>query len=99
MPFALNPAAAVGGIIYFDILSKVKNHRRAITKLEHKLYDCVPHNMFNFLELLNYRATEFQLSDNVVIMMIPRDVSDTTTDYVNLLTNYGKINLNIITKF
>ena len=53
MPFALNPAAAVGGIIYFDILSKVKNHRRAITKLEHKLYDCVPHNMFNFLELLN----------------------------------------------
>ena len=53
MPFALNPSAAVGGITDFDILSNVKIHRRATTKLEHKLYDCVPHNMFNFLELLN----------------------------------------------
>ena len=53
MLFAINPAAAVGGIIDFDILSNVKTHRRATTKLEHKLYDCVPHKMFNFLKLLN----------------------------------------------
>ena len=32
-------------------------------------------------------------------MMTPKDVSDTNTDYVNLLTNYGENNINMITKF
>ena len=32
-------------------------------------------------------------------MMIPKDVLDANTDYFNLLTNHGKINLNMITKF
>ena len=99
MSFALNPEAAVDGIIYFDILSNVKLHRSATRKLEDKLYDCVPQDLFNFLELLNDQATEFQWSDKVRIMMIPRDVSDANTDYVNLLTNHGEINLNMITKF
>ena len=32
-------------------------------------------------------------------MMILKNVSDANTDYVNLLTNHGEINLNMITKF
>ena len=31
-------------------------------------------------------------------MMIPKDVLDKNTDYVNLLTNHGKFNLNMIKK-
>ena len=31
--------------------------------------------------------------------MIPKDVSDAKMDYVNLLTNHGKVDLDIITKF
>ena len=52
--------------------------------------------MFNFLELFNDRATDFQWSKKVGIMMILKDLSDVNTDYVNLLTNHGEINLNMI---
>ena len=31
--------------------------------------------------------------------MIPKHVSDANIDYVNLLTNHGEINLNMLTKF
>ena len=55
--------------------------------------------MFNLLELLNDQVTEFQWSNKVVIMMILKDVLDANTDYLNLLTNHGEINLNKITKF
>ena len=99
MPFALNLAADVDGIFDFDIPLKVKLHKWATTKLEDELYGCVPQYMFKFLESLNNRATEFQWSDKVGIMMIPKDVSDMNTDYVNLLTNYGEINPNMIIKF
>ena len=99
MPFALNPAAAVDGIIDFDMTSNVKFHRRATTKLEGKIYDFVPQDLSNFLELLNDRATAFQWSEKVGIMMIPKDVSYRNTDYVNLLTNHGYIILNIIIIF
>ena len=32
-------------------------------------------------------------------MIIPKDVSDANTEYVNLLTNHGEINFSMITKF
>ena len=72
MPFSLNPVASVDGILYFDILLNVKFHRRATTKWEDKLYNFVPHDLFDFLESLNHKATEFQWSDNVGIVIIPR---------------------------
>ena len=99
MPFALNPEAAVDGIIDFDILSNVKLHRRAETNLEDEVYNCVLQYLFKFLEPLNDQATEFQWSGKVGIMMILKDVLDTNTDYVNLLTSPGEINLNMLTKF
>ena len=98
MTFSLNLETAVDGIIDFDIPSNVKLHIRATTKLENKLYNFVPHDLLNFLEFLNNQATEFQWSDNVEIMMILKGVSDANTDYVKLLTNNCKINLNLIKK-
>ena len=74
-------------------------HRRGKTKLEDKLHDFVPHNLFNFLELLNDRGTELQLSNNVEIMMFPKDILDAKTDYFNLLKNYSEVNIDMITKF
>ena len=49
--------------------------------------------------MINDQATKFQWSDKVGIMVIPKDSSDANKDYVNLLTNNGEINLNMITKF
>ena len=55
----------------------------AATKLEDKLYNCVPQDLFNLLESLNNQATQFKWSEKFDNIMIPRDVSDTNTDYVN----------------
>ena len=99
IPFAINPEEAVDGIIDFDIPLNVKLQRREKTKLEDELYNCVPHDLFNFLELINDRATKFQWSNNVRIMMIPKDVLDTSTDYLNRLMNNSETVLNMITKF
>ena len=57
MSFTFNPGASVDGIINFDILPNVKLHRMATTKLGYELYDYVPHDLFNFLELLNDQTT------------------------------------------
>ena len=70
-------------------------NRRTKKELEDELYDCVPQDLFNFLELLNNQATEFHWSDKFGIMMIPKDVVGANMDYVNLITNHGEINLNI----
>ena len=70
MPFALKTAAAVEDFINFDNQSNVKLHRRAITQLEDKLYNFVPHNLFNFLDFLNNGATKLQWSNNVGIIII-----------------------------
>ena len=74
-------------------------HRRAETNLDDELYNCVLQDLFKFLEPLNDQATEFQWSGKVGIMMILKDILDVNTDYVNLLTSPGEINLNMLTKF
>ena len=56
-------------------------------------------NLFNFLYLLNKQATELQWSNNVGIVMTPKDVLDANTDSVNLLKNQGEVNLEMIKKF
>ena len=91
--------ASVDGNIEFDIPSNVKLHRRATTKLEDKLYNCVLQYLFNFIQYLNNQATVFQWSEKVGIMMIPKDVSGANINYVNLISNHGEIDLNIITKY
>ena len=96
MTFVFNLAAAVDGIIKFDIPLNIKFQRSSATKLKDELYNYVPHDLFNFLESLNDRSTKIQWSNNVGIMMIPKDLSDVNTDYVKLLTNNGEINLDMI---
>ena len=70
MPYVLKLAADVGGMITFYIPSNVKLQKSATIKLENNLYDCVPHDLFNFFESLNNRASKFQRSDKVGITMI-----------------------------
>ena len=53
MPYVLKLAADVGGMITFYIPSNVKLQKSATIKLENNLYDCVPHDLFNFFESLN----------------------------------------------
>ena len=79
IPFSLNLSTAIDGIIDIDVPLNIKLHRRATNKIKYKLYDFVPPNLFKFIESLNYRATELQCSNNVGIMMIPKNVLDANT--------------------
>ena len=45
MPFALNLTSAVDDITDFEIPANVKLDRRARTKLEEELYNCVPQDL------------------------------------------------------
>ena len=100
IPFALNPAQAITGIIDFTVDSNVKLHKRATSKLSEDLFDCVPEDLNQFLKTLSDRASKYSWNDNVVgIMMIPEDPSDPNTDYKNLLTNHGEITLEQIRRF
>ena len=50
VPFVLNPAQAITGIINFTKDSNVKLYRKATLKLIEDLFDCVPENIFQFLK-------------------------------------------------
>ena len=100
VPFALNPAQAITGVIDFTIDSNVKLHKRATSKLSDDLFDCVPEDLNQFLKTLSDRASEYSWNDEVVgIMMIPEDPTDPSTVYKNLLTNHGEITLEQVRRF
>ena len=97
VPFALNPAQAITGIIDFTIDSNVKLHKRATSRLSKDLFDCVPEDLNQFLKTLSNRAREYSWNDDVVgVMMIPEDPTDPSTVYKNLLTNHGEISIDQI---
>ena len=72
VPFALNPAQAITGIIDFTKDLTVKLYRKATSKLSEYLFDCVPEDLLKFLKTLSDRATELSWNDPIVgIIMIP----------------------------
>ena len=100
VPFALNPAQAITGIIDFTKDSNVKLYRKATLKLSKDLFDCVPEDLLQFLNTLSDRATELTWNDPIVgIIMIPEDPTNISTVYRNLITNHGKITLERVRRF
>ena len=59
IPFALNPAHAVQGVINFSKSDNVKLHRKGTSRLNDEPIDCVPKDLHQFLKTLADRATEF----------------------------------------
>ena len=82
VPFALNPAQVITGIIDFMKDSNVKLYRKAMSKLSEDLFDCVPEDLLQFLKTLSDRTTELTWNDPIVgIIMIPEDPSNVSTVY------------------
>ena len=93
VPFALNPAHAVHGVINFVKSDNVKLHKKGTSQLSDDHFDCAPKDLHQFLKKLSVRATEYQWNDNVLgILMIP-DHPILPTKYTNLLTNHGEFDL------
>ena len=59
IPFALNSAHAVQGVINFLKSDNVKLHRKSTSRLNNYPFDCVPEDLHQFLKILADRATEF----------------------------------------
>ena len=99
IPFALNPAHAVQGVINFSRSDHVKLRKKCTSRLNDDPFDCVPKDLNQFLKTLADRATKFQWNnDTVRIMQIPGDPIK-TTKYTKILTNHGELNLEDILKF
>ena len=99
VPFALNPAHAMQGVINFAKSDNVKLHKKGTSRLSEDPFDCVPEDLHQFLKTLGDRATEYQWNDDVFgILQIP-DHLNNPTKYTNLLTNHGELDLEDILNF
>ena len=93
VPFALNPAHAMQGVINFAKSDNVKPHKKCISRLSDDTFDCVPEDLHKFLKTISDRATEYQWNDDILgILMIP-DHPILPTKYTNLLTNHIELDL------
>ena len=100
VPFVLNTAQAITGIIDFTKDSNIKLYRKATSKLSQNLFDCVPEDLLQFLKTLSDRATELPWNDPIVgIIMIPEYPANVSTVYRNLVTNNGEITLEWVRQF
>ena len=99
IPFSLNLAHAVQGVINFARSDNVKLHRKGMSRLNYDPFDCVPKDLHQFLNTLSDRAIDLQWNnDTVGIMQIPDDPIK-MTKYTNLLTNHRELNLEDVLKF
>ena len=99
VPFALNPAHAMQGVIDFAKSDNVKLHKKGTSQLSEDCFDCVPKDLHQFLNTLSDRATKDQWYDDVLgILMIP-DHPILPTKYTNLLTNHGGLDLEDVLRF
>ena len=100
VPFVLNPAQAITGIINFTKDSNVKLYRKATSKVSEDLFYCVPEDLLQSLKILSDRTTELSWNDPIVgIIMIPEDPTNVSTVYKNLITNHGEITLKRVRRF
>ena len=98
--FFLTPFQATVGVIDYRTSEGRKTYERATKQLDMEQYDGSPNGMFAFLDNLGRRASEHGWSDiDLGILMIPININDPTSPLVNLLTNYGEINLQQIRDF
>ena len=73
IPFAITPAIALKGILDYRTNSGRKHYERATQTLEEEKFDCGPSGLFQFLESVDQRASDFGWNDreNDGILWIP----------------------------
>ena len=69
IPFALNLAHSVQGVINFSKSDNVKLHRKGTSGLIDDPFDSFPKYLHQFLKTLADRATELQWNDDAVGVM------------------------------
>ena len=72
VPFALNPAHSMQGVINFVKSDNIKLHKKGTSQLSDDPFNCVIEDFHQFLKKISDHATEYQWNDEVLgISMIP----------------------------
>ena len=85
MAFALNPAAAIVGFIDYTTLEGWKLYRYATKKLDDELFDCKADGLYQFLQSLGNRASEFGWdndADGIILCYLVNEYRQITMEQI-----------------
>jgi hypothetical protein len=92
--FALNPAQALDGVIDYSHVGGRKMYGYAIRKLDEELFDCNSEGLYQFLQVLGNRSSEYGWDDiNDGVMNIPENNEDPNAIEHSMITGYGQVTL------
>ena len=101
IPFAVNPATALTGVLNYAQPEHRKLYEKAITSLYERddSFDCDATGLYSFLERLGERADQYNWNaDQTGVLMIPNDaaVGADVDEWIYLVTEYGRIPIDLI---
>ena len=99
IPFHLNPAAAITGVLDFSDKEAKKLYSSAVKSLfsQEEKYECNPDDLNGFLKAVHTRANEYGWdNEDTGILHIPRDHEDPLSETNYLPREYGTISMESI---
>jgi hypothetical protein len=91
---ALNPTAAIVGLIDYTTLEGQKLYGYATKKLNDELFNCNADGLYQFLQSLGNRASKYGWhNDAEGIMKIPKDDVDPNEEVYYLVDEYRQITI------
>ena len=95
MVFSLTPAQNIDAVLDFTEKSHRSLYEKATAKLPVDPFNCNHLQLVDFMTTLSKKADDFGWTDR--IMKIPLTLpEDADTEYVNILTNYAQVTIDII---
>jgi hypothetical protein len=91
--FALTPAFAIAGVIDYSTKQGIQLYKDATAKLTCNQFDCQSVNLKVFLQTLKDRAIAYGWND---ILDVPREIGNINSSLVNLIDNFGELELDHI---
>jgi hypothetical protein len=100
MAFALNPAAAINGVIDYSTIEGRKLYGYATKKLDEELFDCNADGLYQFLQSLGNRASEYGWDNDAEgIINIPENDIDVDAEEFSLIEEYGQLTMDRIREY
>jgi hypothetical protein len=100
MAFALNPAAAIDGVIDYGTIEGRKLYGYATKKLDEELFDCNAEGLYQFLQSLGNRASEYGWDNDAEgIIKIPENDIDADAELFSLIEEYGQLTMERIREY
>ncbi len=77
-----------------------KLYNSATLKLDEELFDCNADGLYQFLQSLGHRASEYGWDDDQEgVISIPENLVDADPDKYSILTEYGQLTMEMIREY